>query len=389
MRHVSYFDYNATTALDKGVFEAMRPLLEENYGNPSSIHSIGRRARGWLDEARTRTAELWRCKPHEVVFTSGGTESNNLAILGTARLLKSRGTHLIASPIEHPAVLESVQSLEKSEGLAVTWLPVDSWGRIDPEAVRASIRRDTILVTVMAANNETGVIQPVAEIGRVCRSAGVLFHTDAVQWFGKEPFESIHQFEADLVSVCGHKFHGPKGAGALFIKSPTHPFPLILGGPQENERRAGTENLASIAGLVAAMERFWKPPVFHPQRMSSIQDSIRQCLNRIPNIRVWTPEKGSLLNTLSFSAVGTDSLGMLAALDLEGFCASSGSACSAGSLTPSHVLRALGANDELAHGLVRFSWGRETTLEEVESLIGRLPSIVDQVRDVQGGVNKS
>lgn len=375
-----YLDYNATTPLDSGVRACMDPFLGSEFGNPSSIHHVGRRVRAWLDEARCKTAELWGCKPHEVVFTSGGTESNNLAVMGTARLLKTRGNHLICSPMEHPAVLHAVEYLVRREGFEATWLKVDEAGRVDPEEVRRAIQPTTILATVMAANNETGVLQPVEEIGAICREAGVLFHTDAVQWFGKLPFNDIGSFKADLVTVCAHKFHGPKGAGAIYIRSPIHPDPLQLGGPQENERRAGTENLAAIAGLVKSMELFWKNPVFEPDRLNPLVQELRCCVAKISGSVIWTPAKSSLSNTLAFSVEGTDSLGMLAALDLEGICASSGSACSAGSITPSHVLKAMGARPELANALVRFSLGRENTAEEISKVLEVLPKVVNQVR---------
>src|SRR6266446_5340483 len=257
-----YFDYNATTPLDPQVREAMLPYLGEVFGNPSSVHHVGRQARAILDDARDRAAKVLDCKPSEVIFTSGGTESVNLAIFGTARRLKSKGRHIITSSVEHDAVLQCVEYLSKREGFEVSYLPVDGQGLVAVESLEKAIRPDTILVSVMAANNEIGTIQPVAELGAVCRKHGTLFHTDAVQWFGKLPFESIHQFQADLVSVCGHKIHGPKAVGALFVKSPLHPDPILFGGGHENERRAGTENLAGIIGLIEALERFILKPVF-------------------------------------------------------------------------------------------------------------------------------
>src|SRR5208282_2808538 len=255
-----YFDYNATTPLDPGVRETMLPFLDGVFGNPSSVHHVGRQARALLDDARDRVATVWRAKPSEVVFTSGGTESNNLAIFGAARLLRGKGRHLITSTIEHHSVLQCFQHLERNEGFNVTYLPVNSEGVVDPDDLAKSIRSDTIFVSIMAANNETGSLQPIESIGETCRSKGVVFHTDAVQWFGKEPFERVQQFNADLVSFCSHKLHGPKGAGALFIKSPLHPEPIAFGGSHENERRAGTENLASIIGLAKTAELFLQPP---------------------------------------------------------------------------------------------------------------------------------
>src|SRR5271154_4417957 len=262
MPRTIYFDYNATTPLDPSVRDEMLPFLGEIWGNPSSVHHVGRKARALLDDARDRAAKFLGAKPSEIIFTSGGTESNNLAIFGTARLLKSKGKHFITSAVEHDAVLQSFNYLEKKEGFEVTRLPVNSEGRVSPVDLKKAICADTILVSIMAANNEIGTIQSVAELGAICRERGIVFHTDAVQWFGKELFENVTQFNADLISVCAHKFHGPKGAGLLYIKSPLHPDPIMIGGGHENDRRAGTENLVGIVGLVASLVKFVKPPVF-------------------------------------------------------------------------------------------------------------------------------
>ena len=378
MRVSSYLDYNATTPLDSGVLDAMLPVMKGVHGNPSSIHHVGQDARALLDDARYRTAALWKCKPSEVVFTSGGTESNNLALFGTARKLKDRGRHLISTPVEHHAVLHCLRYLQEREGFEVTYLPVDSTGRVDPISLKQSLREDTILVSVMAANNEIGTIQPVQEIGRICRESGVLFHTDAVQWFGKEPVPSMETFSADLVSVCAHKFHGPKGSGALFIRSPLLPDPILFGGGHENERRAGTENLAGIVGLVNALERFTVEPVFAAERIRPMTLQLERGLTDHPNIRCVSHCEVGLSNTAAFTVTGTDSFALLAALDMEGICASSGSACSAGSLEPSHVLRAIGASVDESRSLLRFSLGRETSWDEVNRLIEILPGIVDR-----------
>jgi cysteine desulfurase len=375
-----YFDYNATTPLDAAVREAMIPFLEEIWGNPSSIHRVGRRARALLDEARERAAGVLSCKPSELVFTSGGTESANLAVLGTARQLRTKGRHLITSTIEHHAVLHAFDYLEEREGFEVTRLGVDGDGFVDTSGLEKAIRADTILVSIMAANNETGAIQPVAAAGAICRKRGVIYHTDAVQWFGKEPFQDIGQFNADLVSICAHKIYGPKGAGALYIRSPLRPESILLGGTHENERRAGTENLAGIIGLVEALERFVKNPVFERERLIALSERLARLAGSLDGVHLVSPSQNRLVNTVSFVVENSDSVALLAALDLEGVCASSGSACSAGSLEPSHVIRALGLPDSLANALVRFSLGRESTLTEVEAVEQILPEIVSRTR---------
>jgi cysteine desulfurase len=376
-----YFDYNATTPLDPAVREAMLPFLDEVWGNPSSVHHVGRRARAILDDARDRVARVLACKPSEVVFTSGGTESVNLAILGTARLLKAKGRHLITSSVEHHAVLHCCEYLEKREGFDITYLPVDTEGRVAIEALEQAFRPETILVSIMAANNEVGTVQPIAEIGSLCRQRGVLFHTDAVQWFGKQPFKDIHQFNADLVSLCGHKFHGPKGAGALFVRSPLLPDPILLGGGHENERRAGTENLAGIIGFTEALQRFVPEPVFKHEHLAPLVEGLIRMVDGLDGVRFVGSRKNRLENTIAFVVEGSDSFALLAGLDLEGICASSGSACSAGSLEPSHVVRALGYDEKLARALVRFSMGRESTMQEVEHVKSVLPEVIRRTRE--------
>ena len=378
MRSV-YLDYNATTPLDPKVREVMLPFLGDFFGNPSSIHHIGRKARSFLDDCRDRVSQIWKCKPSEVVFTSGGTESNSLGICGTARLMKPKGRHLITTAIEHHAVLHTIEYLVNKEGFEVTILPVDAEGVVSTQDLENAIRNDTILVSIMAANNETGAIQPVSELGAICKKHEVLFHTDAVQWFGKEPFDSIHQFNADLVSVCGHKFHAPKGVGALFIKSPLLPDPILFGGGHENERRAGTENLSGIAGLVEAMELFVTTPIFSRSDIQPLTDSMA-VLTEIEGVNLSSPISCKLANTISFTVSGSDSMTLLAALDMEGICASSGSACSAGSLNPSHVISAMGRSEEDANSLVRFSLGRETKEEDIAFVLNKFPEIIDRIR---------
>ncbi|HEX5222618.1 MAG TPA: cysteine desulfurase family protein [Verrucomicrobiae bacterium] len=383
MPRTIYFDYNATTPLDSQVREAMLPFLGEVWGNPSSVHHVGQRARAALDDARDQASLVLKCKPSEVIFTSGGTESNNLAVFGAARLLANKGKHLITSAIEHHAVLHCFNYLESKEGFQVTCLPVNNEGRVSPEDLKKAIRNDTTLVSVMAANNEIGTIQPVAELGAICRERGVIFHTDAVQWFGKEPFDSVDQFNADLVSVCAHKFHGPKGVGVLYIRSPLHPDPILFGGGHENERRAGTENLAAIAGLVAAMENFIKKPVFNREMLRPLTDRLTSLVDNLSGVQFVGSRQLGLANTVSFLVEGADSIALLAGLDMEGICASSGSACSAGSLEPSHVISALGVRKELANSLVRFSLGRENSLAEVEHVERVLPEVIRRAQRVK------
>jgi cysteine desulfurase len=296
--------------------------------------------------------------------------------MGVARLLRDKGRHLVTSSIEHHAVLHCFQYLERKEGFEVTYVPVDRQGTVDPEAVLSALRPDTTLVSVMAANNETGTIQPVAEIGALCHERGVIFHTDAVQWFGKEPFSEISQFNADLVSLCSHKFHGPKGAGALYIKSPLLPEPLIRGGGHENERRAGTENLPAIAGLVEALRRFVPEPVFPAERLRRFSERLISLVDRTEHAVFVGSRENRLNNTVSLVSKGTDSIVVLAGLDLEGICASSGSACSAGSLEPSHVISAMGFEKEFSNSLIRFSLGRETTEQDIIRVEEVLPTIL-------------
>ena len=375
-----YFDYNATTPLDPQVRAVMLPFLGEVWGNPSSMHHVGRQARAFLDEARERAAKVLGSQPGEVVFTSGGTESANLAIMGAARHLKSKGRHIITSAIEHHAVLRCCESLAQREDFEVPYLPVDREGLVSPDSLSKVLRTDTILVSVMAANNEIGTIQPIAELGALCRQQGVLFHTDAVQWFGKEPFADVHQFNADLVSICAHKIHGPKGAGALFVRSPLQPAPILLGGSHENERRAGTENLAAIIGFVEALEHFVRTPVFAKEMLAPLTGRLIQLIDQLPGVQFVGSRERRLVNTVAFVVESSDSIPVLASLDLEGICASSGSACSAGSLEPSHVIEALEGKQRLANSLIRFSLGRESTIEEVEHVEIVLPELIHRAQ---------
>ena len=376
-----YLDYNATTPLDPAVKDAMLPVMEEAWGNPSSVHHLGQRARSILDESRDRIASVLKCKHSELIFTSGATESANLALFGIARQFRNKGRHIITSAIEHHAVLQPCEFLAANEGFELTVLPVDSEGRVSVESVRDALRPDTTLVSIMAANNEIGTIQPVAEIGSLCQEKGVFFHTDAVQWFGKLPLSSIDDFNADLVSLCPHKFHGPKGIGLLYCKSPLNPSPIILGGAHENERRGGTENLPAIVGLAEAVSLFVPSPVF-PSSLSFLSDRLISAIDALEGA-VFLGDRlpsGRLFNTVSFSLDASDSISLLGCLDLEGICASSGSACASGSVSPSHVVRAIGSGDSLANSLIRFPLGRDSCASEIDHVLSVLPSIFSRFR---------
>jgi cysteine desulfurase len=376
---IIYMDYNATTPVDYRVRDAMLPYFCEVFGNPSSVHTIGRQARVCLDEARSRAAEILGCNPLEITFTSGGTESNNLAIIGTARKMRERGKHIITPAIEHHAVLCCCEYLAKHEGFELTILPVDSSGFVDPDAVKKAIRHDTILVSIMAANNEIGTIQPIKEIGNICRQYGVIFHTDAVQFFGKEGFEKITDLNADLVSICAHKIHGPKGAGLLYTRSPLKPMPIIFGGSHENKLRAGTENLPAIMGFVKAMELFLKPPVFDRNQIQPLADRVINLINNLDGVRFRGSLVNRLCNTVAFTVNGVESEVIIAGLDIEGICVSGGAACSTGALLASHVITALGSPSD-ARSLVRISLGRENTMEDIAHLEKVLPSVIRRAR---------
>lgn len=382
-----YLDYNATTPLDPAVREAMLPALGAVYGNPSSVHHVGQQARRLLDAARESVADVFGCKPSEMLFTSGATESVSLAILGTARALRDKGRHLITSQVEHHAVLHACEYLVKKEGFALTLLPVDSAGLVAVDSVAAALRPDTVLVSVMAANNEVGTVQPVAAIGELCASKGVVFHTDAAHWLGKMPFADVHAFRADLVSFCAHKFHGPKGAGGLYVRSPLQLDPILHGGAHEYERRAGTENLPAILGLATAVEMFVRRPVFDATDLAALAAPLIELVDALPGVTFRGHRTARLPNTVAFSVAGADSIALLAGLDLEGICASSGSACASGSITPSHVLLALGAGAAESNALVRFSLGRETSVEDMGAVHKVLPAIIarTQLANKDGG----
>ncbi|MGB9155333.1 MAG: cysteine desulfurase family protein, partial [Chthoniobacterales bacterium] len=355
-----YLDYNATTPLCEPARRAILPFLEEKFGNPSSIHAAGREARAAIDDARDRLANLLGAKPHELIFTSGGTEANNLAILGLARSRAARGKHLISAKTEHHAVLNAVEHLEKFEGFEVTWLNVSENGLIDLNQLADSIRDDTVLVSIMHANNETGVIQSLRRISEICREHGVLLHSDMVQSFGKISGEAVSF--VDSASFAAHKFYGPKGAGLLFLRSGIPIEPIQFGGAHENQRRPGTENVAMIAGMAAAAEFVQRDREFEQARERKLRDQLWQEISGQTESVVLNGDANCrLANTLNVSFPELDSETMLMALDLEGVCASSGSACMVGSVLASHVLLAMGLPLALAKSAIRFSLGKHTT----------------------------
>lgn len=376
----AYLDYNATTPVDREVFDAMAPYFVENFGNASSIHSAGQRARGAVDRARESVAALVGAKPAEIIFTSGGTEANNLAVLGVAAASGGQG-HIIATSIEHHAVLHSCRALEKN-GLEVNYVPVGSSGIVEPDAIRSALRPDTILISVMHANNELGTIQPIAEIARIAAEADIYFHCDAVQSAGKLPLD-VDRFGVDLLSISAHKFYGPKGVGALYVRPGTPLEPQFHGGHQERDRRPGTEDVPSIVGFGKAAELARKNHAGDVARIAALRDRLEQALvAEIPQVHVNGDRARRVSNTtnLTFTAAGGEAL--LIALDLQGVACSTGAACSSGAVEPSHVLLAMGLSPDDARSSLRFSLGRPTTDEEIDYAIGVIPAVVERLRSL-------
>lgn len=371
-----YLDYNATTPLAPEALEAMLPHLRDGYGNPSSIHGPGRDARAAVDDARDRLAALLGVKAHEIIFTGGGTEACNLAVLGLAHAHAPRGKHLITAAEEHHAVLNAFEHLHHHEGFDLTVLPVDQQGLVDPGALRTALRPDTMLVSVMHANNETGTIQPVEELSAICRERGVCFHTDAVQTFGKLPVRPA-ELGAAAVSLAAHKFYGPKGVGALYLRAGVALSRVAHGGSHENTRRPGTENVAGIAGMAAAAELAEAKREAEQPRLAHLRDSLWAGIHAFaPDaVRNGDPDR-TLANTLNISFPGMDGEALLIGLDLEGVCASSGSACMVGSVQASHVLLAMGVEPALALSTVRFSLGTQTTEPDINHCLRALAKVL-------------
>lgn len=376
-----YLDHAATTPLDPRVLEAMLPYLTERFGNPNSIHIYGREARKAVDEAREKVAALLGCRPGEIVFTGGGTESDNLAIRGVAEAYSHKGNHIITTAIEHHAVLHTCQALER-QGFEVTYLPVDEYGLVSPDQVADAITERTILVTVMHANNEIGTIEPIPEIVRAVREKrpDILIHTDAVQTVGHIPVH-VRELGVDLLSFAAHKFYGPKGVGGLFVRRGVRIIPQLTGGGQERNRRSGTENVAGIVGMAKALELAVGEMAEEIRRLQALRDElIAEILHRIPDSRLNGHPTQRLPHNANFSFLGVEGEALLLQLDMHGICASSGSACTSGSLDPSHVLLALGLSHEWALGSLRLTLGRSTNKGHIRKVIDLLPSIVEKLR---------
>ena len=376
-----YADNAATTAVAPQVLEAMLPFYKEVYGNPSSLYSLGQEAKKPLEEAREAVARCLGAQPREIYFTSCGTESDNWAIKGAAHAMKKKGkTHIITSAFEHHAVLHTCQALEK-EGFTVTYLPVHENGIVRPQELEAAITEETGLVTVMYANNEIGTLQPIPEIGAICKKHGVLFHTDAVQAVGNVPID-VKEQSIDMLSLSGHKLHAPKGVGALYIRSGVSIQNYMDGGAQERGKRGGTENVASIVGLATAMEQACSTMDQRVERLTAMRDKLIGEILKIDRSRLNGHPTQRLPGNASFCFQGVEGESLLLMLDLKGISASSGSACTSGSLDPSHVLLAIGLPHEVAHGSLRLSFGDYNTMEDIDYIIETLPPIIERLRSM-------
>ncbi len=376
-----YLDHAATTPVREEVLAAMLPYFSEVGFNPSSLHAEGRAARAALDAARASVAGLLGAKPREIVFTGGGSEADNLAILGSARARRAAGAHVVTAATEHHAVLHAMDVL-RDEGFEVTVLPVDGAGRIAPDAFAAALRPDTVLASIMLANNELGTIQPVAELARLARARGVVFHTDAVQAPGRLPLD-VELLGVDVLALSAHKFYGPKGVGALYVRGGTALMPLVVGGGQEAGLRAGTENVAGIAGFARALELAVGEQAAETARVRGLRDRFEAALlAAVPGVRVNAADAPRLPHVASIAFEGIEAPALLVRLDLEGVAVSAGSACAAGSTEPSHVVAALGAPAWVQLGTIRFSFGKLTSEKDVERLMRMLPLVVGELRVV-------
>ncbi len=380
MRRV-YLDHNATTPVAPEVLAAMLPYFSEEYGNASSIHTFGQHARGAVEEARESVAELLGGRPAEIIFSSGGTESNNHAIFGAVGAAHGGPKHVITSAIEHSAVLDPCSALEK-RGVVVTVLPVDREGVVNPEDVRRAIRPETVLITIMLANNELGTIEPMEEIGKIAAQTGVTLHTDAVQAAGKIPID-VKKLGVHLLSISAHKLYGPKGVGALYVRKGTRLEPLLYGGHSERDRRPGTEDVSSIAGLGKAAELALTHMKEEGRRIAALRDRLENgLLERIPHARVNGCRARRTPNTTNLTLPFIEGESMVIALDLKGIACSTGAACSSGSVEPSHVLTAIGLAPEDARATLRLSLGHQTTDEEIDFALDTIPPVIDRLRQM-------
>ncbi len=377
-----YMDHAATTPVDPRVMEAMLPYFTERYGNASSVYRLGQEARKAIDGARADVAQILNCTPREIIFTSCGSESDNLAIRGIAFLNQDKGNHIITSSIEHHAVGHTCEQLEKHSGFQVTYLPVDKYGRVDPADVEKAITDKTILITIMYANNEVGTIEPIAQIGEIARAHKIPFHTDAVQAGGALDLD-VEALNVDLLSLSAHKFYGPKGVGVLYLRRGVRLLPTQTGGAHELNRRAGTENVAGIVGLATALKLAQEHREENNRRLIALRDRlIEGILSSIPDTQLTGHPKERLPNNASFTINYVEGEGMLLGLDMMGIAASSGSACTSASLEPSHVLLAMGIPPEVAHGSLRLTLGHENGGEDVDYLLEVLPGIVERLRSM-------
>ena len=382
-----YFDCNATTAVEPAVVEAMLPYLSGEFGNASSIHGFGQRARGAVETAREQVASLLGARAQEIVFTSGGTEADNLAIFGCVAAAK-RPAHVITSAIEHHAVLNACQKLER-DGVAVTYVAVGADGIVDAEEIRRALRAETVLISVMHANNELGTIQPIEEIGEIAREAGVAFHTDAVQSAGKLPLD-VTRLGVDLLSLSAHKIYGPKGIGALYVKTGTRLEPMFYGGHHERDRRPGTENVAAIVGLGRAAESARALLDESATRISAMRDRLEETiLETIPHCRVNGDRSRRVANTTNITFAGAEAESLVIALDLRGVACATGAACSSGAVEPSHVLTAIGLTPEQGRSSIRFSLGRNTVEAEIDFAVNAVRAAVEKLREISPRYRKS
>jgi len=379
MERKIYLDHNATTPVHPEVLEAMLPYYKEVFGNASSIHSFGREAKVALEESREKVAKFLNADPLEIYFTSGGTESDNLAVKGVAWANKKKGNHIITSQIEHHAVLESCKYLEK-EGYEITYLPVDKYGLVNHEELKKSIKKETVLVSIMHANNEVGTVQPMAELAGLAKEKGVYFHTDAVQSTGKMKID-VDELNVDMLSLSAHKFYGPKGVGALYIRRGVRLTPLAHGGHHEKSRRAGTENVPGIVGLAKALEIAHADMQEEEKRLKHLTETFyKKVTERIPDVFMNGHPVLRIPNTMNISFKGVEGESIILNLDLKGIGVASGSACTSGSLEPSHVLSAMGVPGDLAQSSLRFSFGRSNTMEDVDYVVEILPEIIAKLR---------